>query len=397
MFGYKKDIKMILLIFSIIFILSIVFLYKRILIYKYSQELKENEKAFGEEKELKERIGQMIMIGFRGTEISEDSYIVKAIKDIKIGGVILFDFDIPSKSFPRNILNPEQTKKLIFDLQGYSSTSLFVAVDAEGGKINRLKPEYGFSDFLSPKELGEIGDTEITRKEALKLSQELKNLGFNMNLAPVVDVNINSNNPVIGALGRSFSSDPQKVALHAQAFIEAHNQNNVITVAKHFPGHGSSSGDSHLGMVDVTETYKEEEIIPYKILQDKGLLNAVMTAHIFNRKIDKDYPATLSSIFLTDILRKEIGFKGIIISDDMQMEAITNYYGIEEAIIKAINSGGDIVLFSNNSPLGFDEELPYKVQGIIYQAVKNGKIPEERIIESSNRIYNLKKEFKIIQ
>ena len=397
MFGYKNNIKIIFLIIPIIFILSIVFLYKRILIYEFSQEPKENEKALDKEKELKERIGQMITVGFRGTEISEDSYIVKVIQDVEIGGVILFDFDIPSKSFPRNILNPEQTKKLIFDLQSYSSTPLFVAIDAEGGKINRLKPEYGFSDFLSPKELGEIGDTETTKKEALKLSQELKNLGFNMNLAPVVDVNINPNNPIIGALGRSFSSDPREVTSHAQAFIEAHNQNNVITVAKHFPGHGSSSGDSHLGMVDVTKTYKEEEILPYRILQEKGLLNVVMTAHIFNRKIDKDYPATLSGIFLRDILRKEIGFKGIIISDDMQMEAITNYYGIEEATIKAINSGCDIVLFSNNSPLGFDEELPYKVQEIIYQAVKNGKISEERIIESANRIYNLKRQFKIIQ
>lgn len=397
MLGYKNNIKIIFLIISIIFILSAIFVYKRIQIYEFSQEPKENEKVFDKEKELKERIGQMIMVGFRGTEISEDSYIVKVIRDVKIGGVILFDFDIPSKSFPRNILNPEQTKKLIFDLQSYSATPLFLAVDVEGGKINRLKPEYGFSDFLSPKKLGEIGDTETTKKEATKLSQELKNLGFNMNLAPVVDVNINPDNPIIGALGRSFSSDPKEVASHAQAFIEAHNQNNIITAAKHFPGHGSSLEDSHLGMVDVTETYKEEEIIPYKILQDKGLFNAVMTAHIFNRTIDKDYPATLSSIFLTDILRKEIGFKGIIISDDMQMEAITKYYGIEEATIKAINSGGDIVLFSNNSQSGYDEELPYKVQEIIYQAVKNGKIPEERIIESSNRIYNLKRQFKIIQ
>jgi len=397
MFGYKNNIKIIFLIILIIFILSAVFIYKRIQIYEFSQEPKENEEALDKEKELKERIGQMIMVGFRGTEISKDSYIVKTIKDIKIGGVILFDFDIPSKSFPRNILNPEQTKKLISDLQGYSFTSLFVAVDAEGGKINRLKPEYGFSDFLSPKELGEIEDYEITKKETLKLSQELKNLGFNMNLAPVVDVNINPNNPIIGALGRSFSSDPQEVALHAQAFIEAHNQNNVISVAKHFPGHGSSLGNSHLGMVDVTETYNEEEIIPYKMLQEKGLLNVVMTAHIFNRKIDENYPATLSGIFLRDILRKEIGFKGIIISDDMQMEAIAKYYGIKEAVIKAINSGCDVILFSNNSPLGFDEELPYKVQEIIYQAVKNGKISEERIIESSNRIYNLKRQFKIIQ
>lgn len=394
---YKIRIRFLIISAVVIILILIVFLYREVLIYRYPQGPEEDEETFYTEKVLKERIGQMMLIGFRGTEISEDSYIAKAINDLKIGGVILFDYDVPSKSFPRNILNPEQTKKLISDLQKFSSTPLFIAVDAEGGKINRLKPEYGFLSIMSPKELGEIGDYEITREEALKLSQELNNLGFNMNLAPVLDVNINSNNPVIGALNRSFSADPQIVALHAQAFIEAHNQNDVITVAKHFPGHGSSLGDSHLGMVDVTETYKDTEMIPYRTLQEKSLLTTVMTAHIFNKKIDENYPATLSSNFLLDILRKQIGFSGVIISDDMQMEAITQYYGMEEAVIKAINSGCDILLFSNNSSAGFDEELPYKIQNIIYQAIEKGKISKERIIEASNRIYNLKRQFKIIQ
>lgn len=350
---------------------------------------------FGTEKELKERIGQMMIVGFRGTEISEDSHIVKVIKDVKIGGVILFDWDAPSKSFPRNILNFKQAKKLISCLQYYSSVSLFVAVDVEGGIINRLKPEYGFSDFLSPKELGEIQDYNFTKQEALRLSQQLKELGFNMNFAPVVDVDINPKNPIIGTFDRSFSSDPQQVALHAQAFIEAHCQNNIIAVAKHFPGHGSSKEDSHLGMVDVTDTYYEKELIPYKSLQEKGLLNAVMTAHIFNRKIDKNYPATLSSYFLQDILRRQIGFQGVIISDDMQMKAISGYYGLKDAIIRAINAGCDIVLLANNSK-EFDKDLSYKVYDIIYQAVKDGKISKQRIIESSNRVYELKKRFKII-
>jgi len=340
------------------------------------------------EKELKTRIGQMMIIGFRGTEISEDSYLVKVFRDVRVGGLTLYK---------RNILNPEQTKKLISSLQYYSSIPLFMTVTAEGGRINRLKSKQGFSDILSPKELGKIQDYKVTEQEALKLSRELKWLGFNMNFAPVVDVDINPKNPIIGALGRSFSSDYQQVILHAQAFIEAHHQNDIIIVAKHFPGHGSSKKDSHLEITDVTDTYQKEELIPYKSLQEKGLLDAVMTAHIVNRKIDKDCPATLSSNFLQGILRDQIGFQGVIISDDIEMGAISKYYSFEDALIRAINAGCDIILISNNSLSGFDKELPYKVRDIIYQAVKDGKISRQRIIESSNRIYELKKRFKLFK
>jgi len=348
------------------------------------------------DEELKERIGQMVMIGFRGTEVSENSDIIKIINDAKIGGVVLSDFDVPSKSFPRNILNYEQTKKLISDLKKYSSVPLFIAVDAEGGKVNRLKSEYGFLDIASPKELGELNNYEITKKEYLKLSKEFRELGFNMNFAPVVDLNINTKNPIIGALNRSFSSNPDIVFIQAKVFIESLKENNIISVAKHFPGHGSSKNDSHLGIVDVTETYKEEEIIPYQKLNENNLLEAVMTAHIFNKKIDKNYPSTLSSIFLEDILRKKIGFSGVIISDDMQMGAISKNYGFKESIIKAINAGNDILLFSNNSSNNYDKDLGYKVTDIIYDAVKNDQISEKRIFESSERIYNLKRKFKII-
>jgi len=365
---------------AIIAVLLIIFLPK--------ETFTKNKRIFETEEKLKERIGQMMILGFEGTEISEDSYIAKVFKDVKIGGLTLYQ---------RNIVNPEQLKKLISDLQHYSSIPLFITVTAEGGKINRLKSRDGFIDFPSAKELGKIQDYEFTKQVALKLSQQLKELGFNMNFAPVVDVDINPKNPIIGALGRSFSSDPNQVTLHAQAFIEAHHQNNIIIVAKHFPGHGSSKEDSHLGMVDVTNVYKEEELIPYKLLQGKGLLDAVMTAHIINRKVDKYYPATLSSNFLQGILREQIGFQGVIISDDIEMGAISKYYGFKNAIIKAINAGCDIILISNNSLSEFDKEFAYKIQDVIYRAVKDGKIPKQRIIESSNRIYELKKRFKIIQ
>lgn len=365
--------------------------------FRKTPERAENKEATDKEtidiEQLKTQIGQMLMIGFRGTEVKDNSYITKAIQDLGVGGVMLFDVDVPSNSFPRNILNPQQTKNLIADLQKYAEIPLFVAVDAEGGLINRLKEKYGFIAVPSHKELGQNEATWETKAQSYKLAQQLKELGFNMNFAPVVDVDVNPDNPVIGKLERSFSTDPQKVAEFAAAFIESHYENNVIPVVKHFPGHGSSKEDSHLGLVDVTLTYQEDELIPYKKLQEQGLLQALMTAHIINKNIDEDYPATLSERFLQDILKEEIGFEGVVISDDMQMGAILNHYGLEEAIIRAINAGCDIIVFSNNSKTNYDETLPYRVKDIILDAVKEGKISTTRIAEAASRIAVLKRSF----
>ncbi|MBU0546902.1 MAG: glycoside hydrolase family 3 protein [Patescibacteria group bacterium] len=345
---------------------------------------------------LKNKIGQMVIIGFRGIDAPEDSYIANIIKELKIGGVILFDYDVPSKSYPRNIINPGQTEKLISDLKNYSTTPLFISVDAEGGIVNRLKPKYGFIPIMSAKEMGVGVGISTTIDEAKKLSLELKELGFNMNFAPVVDVDINPNNPVIGGLERSFSADYENVVEQAKAFIKEQRENGIISVAKHFPGHGSSENDSHLGLVDVTKTYKSEELIPYEELQKEGVLDVVMTAHIINTDIDKDYPATLSLNFLQNILREKIGFEGVIVSDDMQMNAIASNYGFDESIIRAINAGCDILIISNNSTSVYDEQLPYKTINIIYEAIKDGKISMEKINESYDRIMKLKEQFNII-
>jgi beta-N-acetylhexosaminidase len=357
-------------------------------------ENKLEEKSITDE-ELKKEIGQMLMIGFRGTEINDNSDISKAIKDVKIGGVVLFDFDIPFNSYPRNIVNPEQTKKLISDMQKYSEITMFVAVDAEGGSINRLKQKYGFYPIVSEGKMGQDKTLKTVKEESIKLSEELKTAGFNMNLAPVVDVNVNPKNPIIGALGRSFSEDPDEVVSNADVFIKNHLANNIITVEKHFPGQGSALIDSHIGVADVTNTYKEEELIPYKKLNSEGLLDAVMVAHVMNKKIDANYPATMSSAFIDVILRKQIGFNGIVMSDDMQMDAITKNYGFEDSIIKFINAGGDVVSISNNTPNGYDSNLAYELRDIIFNAVKQNKIKESRITESYNRIINLKNKFKI--
>ncbi len=343
---------------------------------------------------LDKMIGEMIILGFRGTEVSDSSKIVQDINEYNIAGVILFDYDVPSKSFPRNIVDPKQTKKLIEDLKKLTRSDLFIAIDAEGGYVNRLKAEYGFIQTESPEVLGE-SDPQNTFLKILPLGIELNDLGFNLNFAPVVDVNINKDNPVIGSLERSFSDDPVKVYEHAGYFIDAMHKYNIITAIKHFPGHGSSTEDSHLGLVDITDTYNEEvELFPYRKLIEDGKTDIIMTAHIMNTNIDPDNPATLSSIFLKDILRGRLNYEGVIVSDDMQMGAIATYFGFEEATIKAINAGCDLLIFSNNSPV-YDEDIAQKAVEVIKKAVREGKITKEEISSSHNRIKELKEKYDI--
>lgn len=344
------------------------------------------------DEELRDRIGDLLLIGFRGLTVNLN--ISKPIKDLKIGGVILFDYDSPSKSYPRNITDSTQVKNLISNIQATSDKPLFIAVDAEGGLVNRLKPSYGFINIPSAESLGNKNDTAYTRQIAGQLGNQLRSLGFNLNFAPVVDVNVNPTNPIIGALDRSFSSDPYKVTAHAEAFIRGLHDNGIITAIKHFPGHGSSVGDTHKGIVDVTNTYKQIELIPFRELIKKGLPDMVMTAHVINRNVDPSLPATLSPFFIKNILRKELGWNGIVVTDDMQMGAITSIYGLGEAAVMAIKAGGDVLIISNNINV-YDEQAPYKVRDAIFNAVRQRRISEDTIIDSSNRIRALKNKFKI--
>jgi len=374
----NKIIKVILII-----VLLSVIVYLANIYYKY--QIKDYE--------LKQKIGQMLIVGFRGTEINRLSYISRTVNILNLGGVILFDKDNPSGEFPRNITDYNQTKKLIESLNKYSSSPLFISVDAEGGYINRLKIKYGFINIPSAEKMGKR-TIEETKNQADVLGQELKGLGFNMDFAPDVDVNINPENPVIGYLERSFSADPEQVYEHASSFIKGLHQNGIITAIKHFPGHGSSTSDSHLGLVDVTNTYKQEELIPYQKLIENGYSDMVMTAHIINTNIDPVYPSTLSPLFIKNILRNHLKFNGVIVSDDMQMGAIVNNYGYDEAIIRAINAGCDMLIISNNGTT-YKEQAPYDAVNIILKAVKKGEISEQQINDSYNRIQALKEKYGI--
>jgi beta-N-acetylhexosaminidase len=370
-----------------------VFLLGIFLLLKYAAL--QNPVALMADKQLKQRIGQMLLVGFRGTQAAAASSIVKTLNGLNVGGVILMDYDVPSKTYGRNIVSYSQTKQLITNLQKNVKVPLLVAVDAEGGLVNRLKPSLGFLDVPSVQQMGQQTASN-TLAISQKLGQQLVDLGFNFNLAPVVDVNVNKQNPVIGKIGRSFSSNPQVVAQHAAAFILGMRQNKIITSLKHFPGHGSSRSDSHLGLVDVTGTYQEQELIPYTMLLEQGLVDTVMTAHIVNKNIDPNLPATLSPNFVQNILRKQLGFGGVVVSDDLQMGAIMDYYGLEQAAVKAVLAGCDLLIISNNVK-AYDAQAPAKVYNALLEAVENGVIPQGRIVEASNQIASLKKQFGVIK
>lgn len=207
---------------------------------------------------LDELIGQKLIIGFNGLDVTSDSQVAHDIKNYHLGGVILFDSN-PAGGL-RNIKDGEQVKKLTTALQNYAKVPLFIGIDLEGGWVNRLKPKYGFPETLSAKHFGEADDPEYTQREAAKIGKTLQELGINLNFAPVVDLEVNENNPIIAFYERSYSRDPDIVVKHSSAFITGLRDYNVASCLKHYPGHGSSNNDSHLGITDVTGTWTDLEL-----------------------------------------------------------------------------------------------------------------------------------------
>ena len=331
---------------------------------------------------LERKIGQMIMIGFRGVDIANATLISeKQVARGEIGGVLIL---------PYNIENRKQLLKSIKDIKSIKRTyPLLVAIDQEGGKICRLNDANGFTSFPSSKEVARSRTPRQAFKLYLKMAGIIKETGVNLNLAPVVDLDVNPDSPAIGRIERSFSADPNIVLTYAEQFIPAHRETGVLTSIKHYPGHGSAGNDTHLGLTDITGSWRKIELIPYMELIKKGLVDTVMTAHVVNTDVDDKYPASLSEKHVEENLRDRLGFDGVIITDDLQMGAVSNIYPLEDIVIKAINSGSDILLFANY--FNPDPEIPRKVRKIVIQAIKEGKIKRERVEESFQRIMRLKK------
>lgn len=337
-----------------------------------------------EDEALRRDIGKMLVVGFRGTELDDSCHIVRDIREYGIGGVILFEYDVPSKSRPRNIVSREQLKRLCQQLQELSEKRLLIGIDQEGGSVTRLKQDYGFPFFASPQKMAEGGDDSVLYYAQLT-AVTLAELGINLDFAPCVDVNVNPNCPIIGKLGRSFGADADDVKKHAMEWVAELQMQGVTACLKHFPGHGSSSRDTHLGVADVSDTWQECELIPYRDLIAWDGVRMIMTTHVFNARLDSVWPATLSYATLTKLLRDSLHFDGVIITDDMAMGAMTQRYGYEEMIQKAIEAGADMLCLSNNGAIYDADIVPHTVE-MIYNMVKDGRISRERIHESVERI-----------
>jgi beta-N-acetylhexosaminidase len=328
------------------------------------------------------KIGQMILIGFR--EAAVDTDVLREVSEGKVGSIIIFEKNIPAKNSFAGL------KKITWTYQKAAPIPLFIAIDQEGGKVNRLKDKYGFPRSITAEAMGKANSLDSVRFYAEATASTLAGLGININFAPVVDLAINPSNPVIVKNGRSFSNNEDSVALLAKEFIIQHRKYGVLTSLKHFPGHGSSLEDTHLGIADVTQFWKERELSPYARLIKEGYADAIMTAHIVNKNLDKNgLPGTLSKEILGGILRDKMNFEGIIFSDDMQMHAIAKHFGLEEAIKLSINAGVDIMTFSNNIA-GSDQRTVDRVHSIIRSMVQSGAISKERIDNSFKRIMRVK-------
>ncbi|SFV50532.1 Beta-hexosaminidase [hydrothermal vent metagenome] len=334
-------------------------------------------------------VGSMLMVGFYGTSAKRDSQICRDIKRYNLAGVILFDFNPTDRSRPKNISNKKQLAQLTRELKACSRDGkLLIAIDQEGGRVQRLKSKYGFyGKFLKASDISKLKDAQI-KSHYTHMAKELKSVGLNYDLAPVVDLDINPKNHVIHGLGRSFGSDPKRVAKYASLFISSMHDSGVLTSLKHFPGHGSSTGDTHKGFVDVTNQWQSKELEPYKILISQNRVDTVMVAHVYNKNLDPKYPATLSSKIINGKLRGELGFRGVVITDDMQMGAI-GVYSLKDRIRLAINAGNDILLFGNQLNPRSTVSTKTLIDTII--SLVNSKSINPKSIRNANiRVKNLK-------
>lgn len=340
---------------------------------------------------LDEVIGQMLLVGFRGTAVDSTDHIYRDLRDYHVGSVILFDYDAPTGTRGRNIRSASQVKSLCAQLRALNP-DLLIGIDQEGGYVSRLSTRYGFPKTLSAQRSATLGIDSV-RSQARLTAGMLASLGINLNFAPVADVNINPSCPVIGAIERSFSADTAAVARCCEVWIEEQRAKGVVSCLKHFPGHGSAKGDTHKGLVDVTKTWQRRELAPYRALCSPLFsLHSplmVMTAHVINRQLDPaGLPASLSPK-ITSYLRDTLGFQGVIVTDDLAMGAISGQYSLEQTVRMALEAGADLLCLSNNGG-HYDPDLVPKVVKVIKKLVADGTISEERIRQSALRIRSLK-------
>ncbi len=333
---------------------------------------------------LEEKIGQLFIVNFEQLDTRKgDTYdftkvtatMREALKKYKVGGVIFFS---------RNMVTPKQTTKFIHKLQGFSSVPMFISVDEEGGDVARIanNEKMNTTKFPTMEQVGQISDEDYAFNMGQTIGKEIKALGFNLDFAPVADVRTNELNTEIG--NRSFGDDSKLVSKLVSQVVIGLQSENVVATLKHFPGQGSTTGDSHKGAVDVDSDINElrkVSFVPFKSGIKAGA-DVIMVSHLsISNVTGSTKPASMTELVMKDILRTELSFEGLIITDAMNMKSVTNYYTPGEAAVNAISAGADMVLMPENFMAAYNA---------VYDAVSNGKIDEKTIDEKVQRILELK-------
>lgn len=327
---------------------------------------------------LESKIAKMVVIGFTGYDLNETNPLYTHLKKYPLGGVILFD---------KNIKDQTQLKSLTAQLNFLSKNNLLITIDEEGGRVSRLGKVEGFRKTPSAKQVASLGKLNA-KMSYEKMALMLSDVGINCNLAPSVDLAINPKNQVIVKNNRSFSKNQELVSEFASIFMREMQKQGVLSVIKHFPGHGSSLGDSHDGFVDVTNTWSYLELVPFETLIKSKEAKMIMTAHIYNKNLDPLYPATLSYSTNQTLLREKLGFDGVLISDDLQMGAISKNYTLSQTLKLSINSGVDLLLFANqiDKPVSIKE-----IVDIVLKLINSGDIDIKTIDRANKRVDKLKR------
>lgn len=347
-------------------------------------------------------IGRLIWVGVRGDTPGDPT--LEAELDLCLrahaGGVILFDVDVPQRNIlkdqgfdeaqarlnaPRNVRSPEQLRQLTEHIRQRLGPRTVISTDQEGGFVCRLNPARGFPAAPSPADYAALDDN-ARADAAHNIAQPLARAGVDLNLAPCVDVAINPDGPGHTALGRSFGDDPQRVAGHAKEQIDALHRHGVNATLKHFPGHGSATGDSHFGLVDITDTFQEHaELLPYRQLTEHA--DAVMVSHLVHRRYDESLPCSLSPAVINGLLRQQLGHRKLVLTDALDMHAVADRFGPENAAALALAAGADVALEANNLTVTRPCPAP-RILDAVRKAVRERRITHEHIEHANQRLDN---------
>lgn len=348
------------------------------------------QQTLAQEPTVYEKAEQMIIIGFRGSSVKDTGDVFSILQNINVGGLIFFDYDTGTKSYNRNIKTGTAIRPFITAIKNTAQTPLFLSIDEEGGKVSRLKKITGYGKTNSTKSIATLSSKKIQDIFTWR-ANKITTYGFNMNFAPVLDLCYPGT--IMSKQERCFSNNPSRVASLAISFAETMKKRSVIPVYKHYPGIGSGIIDTHTGAADITTTHTENDYVPFKTTCSKDSYPVIMISHVHMTAVDT-LPASLSKKHI-DTLRTLGCSHALLISDDMDMGAISDTYTLTEILEKSINAGVDMLIFSNNIRT-YDKDKYLKIQSTLKELIDSGALSKERIESSYKKIIKYKKEFKIM-